>query len=94
MVPASKVDGRAAPADIDDGLGVVDRMVQRVDQVVLIGLQEIGCAAGGVRPPRKRTILRKRPRPHPDAARRRWWQSLPAAWRGGVRRVRAGQSAR
>jgi hypothetical protein len=39
--PPISWDGRAATRDVDDRLGVVDRVMQRMDQVVLIGLDEL-----------------------------------------------------
>ena len=40
--PPMSVIGGAATADVDDRLRVVDRVVERMDQVVLIGLDELG----------------------------------------------------
>ena len=51
LVAADVLDHRAAAADVDDRLGVVDRMVERMDQVILVGLDQLG---GGHR---HRTIL-------------------------------------
>ena len=39
--PISWISG-AATADVDDRLRVVDRVMERMDQVVLIGLDELG----------------------------------------------------
>ena len=41
FVPADVLHGYAMPADADEGVDVVDGMVQRVDQVLPIGLDEL-----------------------------------------------------
>src|SRR5438128_195173 len=42
LVAADVPDRRAAPADIDDRLRVLGGMVERMDQVLLVGLHELG----------------------------------------------------
>ena len=41
LVASDLLDHRAAAADVDHRLGVVDGMVKRMDQVILIGLDEL-----------------------------------------------------
>jgi len=42
LVAADVVHHGAAPAHVDDGLGVVDRVMERMDQVILVSLDELG----------------------------------------------------
>ena len=42
LVAADVLHHGAAAAHVDDGLGVVDRVVERMDQVILVGLDQLG----------------------------------------------------
>src|SRR2546429_9087343 len=46
LVATDVPDRRTAPADVDDRLRIVHGMVERVNQVLLVGLHELGGSQG------------------------------------------------
>src|SRR5207253_11424218 len=46
LVATDVPDRRAAPADVDDRLRIVHGMVERVNQVLLVGFHELGGSQG------------------------------------------------